>query len=98
MDAKTATIEAARLVSAERAREQEVEGYTAEHDDQHTKGQLAMAAAAYALASTPNVGWASQWWPWNPHGFKPEDPLTSLVKAGALIQAAIERWLRAGDL
>lgn len=36
-------------IAAERRRQIEVEGYTAEHDDNHDKGELAGAAAAYAL-------------------------------------------------
>ena len=36
------------LIAAERTRQKEVEGWTAEHDDKHTDGGLALAAAVYA--------------------------------------------------
>jgi hypothetical protein len=39
-------------VAAERARQIEVEGYDAAHDDEHTDGSIAAAAAAYALAAS----------------------------------------------
>jgi len=39
---------AARDVLAERARQVSVEGWTPEHDDKHTDGSLAAAAACYA--------------------------------------------------
>jgi hypothetical protein len=36
------------LIAEERKRQIEQEGYTAEHDDRHENGELAMAAACYA--------------------------------------------------
>jgi len=36
---------------SERNRQTLVEGYTTSHDDEHTEGQLALLAAAYALSS-----------------------------------------------
>jgi hypothetical protein len=38
-------------VLAERKRQQEVEGWTPEHDDQHGRGEMALAAACYAAHS-----------------------------------------------
>ncbi len=47
---------AASDVLAERQRQIEVEGWTAEHDDAHTLGQMARAAAAYAyLGALPDI-------------------------------------------
>ncbi|WP_101339735.1 hypothetical protein [Cereibacter azotoformans] len=40
---------AAQDVLAERARQISVEGWTPEHDDEHTLGELGLAAALYAL-------------------------------------------------
>lgn len=37
-----------KLIEAERLRQIEVEGYTAEHDDQHQDGELALVAALFA--------------------------------------------------
>lgn len=42
-------------IRTERQRQVEVEGWTAEHDDDHIGGQLARAGAAYAIqGSTPH--------------------------------------------
>ncbi|MFA4834827.1 MAG: hypothetical protein WC749_01980 [Dehalococcoidia bacterium] len=38
-------------ILSERDRQTSVEGYTPAHDDEHTEGQLALLAAAYALSS-----------------------------------------------
>jgi hypothetical protein len=40
--------DAARDVLAERVRQQSKEGWTPEHDDEHTSGEMALAAACYA--------------------------------------------------
>lgn len=36
------------LISNERQRQKDVEGWTTEHDDEHTDGSLALAAVCYA--------------------------------------------------
>lgn len=46
--------QAARDVLAERRRQIEAEGWTPEHDDEHTDFSLARAAAAYAYGSSVN--------------------------------------------
>jgi hypothetical protein len=45
-----AQTKAARDVLAERRRQVEAEGWTSEHDDAHGKGEIARAAATYAMA------------------------------------------------
>lgn len=90
----------ARLLLDERARQVVVEGWTPEHDDEHTQGELAMAAASYAIHGNRGDGhpwrppsmwpWASEWW--KP---TPDDRMRELVKAGALILAEIARLQRA---
>ena len=42
---------ALEAIIQERIRQTMVEGYTPAHDDEHTEGQLALLAAAYALSS-----------------------------------------------
>lgn len=79
----------------ERQRQIEQEGWTPEHDDQHGQGELAMAAACYALDCT-NLDFSDckrplSFWPWAPGWWKPGDRRRMLVKAGALILAEIER-------
>ncbi|EPL7658896.1 TPA: hypothetical protein ACID0O_000844 [Pseudomonas aeruginosa] len=89
-------------VQAERRRQVEAEGWTPEHDDGHSHGQMARAAACYALAcsSAPNDGTAallvSLAWPWDEQWWKPSTARRDLIKAGALVLAEIERLDRAG--
>ncbi|HHM4457037.1 TPA: hypothetical protein ACRMJ8_000112 [Pseudomonas aeruginosa] len=88
-------------VQAERKRQVEVEGWTPEHDDAHSHGQIARAAACYALAgsSAPNDGTAallvSLAWPWDEQWWKPSTARRDMVKACALALAEIERLDRA---
>ncbi|HHK3701764.1 TPA: hypothetical protein ACQSOV_004695 [Pseudomonas aeruginosa] len=88
-------------VQAERRRQVEAEGWTPEHDDEHSHGQMARAAACYALAgsSAPNDGTAallvSLAWPWDEQWWKPSNARRDLVKACALALAEIERLDRA---
>ncbi|WP_435609862.1 hypothetical protein [Pseudomonas knackmussii] len=87
-------------VLAERRRQIHVEGFSLEHDDEHHRGELAMAAACYAeeafcqLRDPDRLPEISQivpeFWPWEPTWWKPSlDARKNLVKAGALILAAI---------
>ena len=88
---------AARDVLAERRRQVESEGWTAGHDDTHSEGQLAEAAACYALNAARNrqanfMGW----WPWSRDWWKPKGQRRDLVRAAALLVAEIERLDRQG--
>lgn len=84
-------------IREERARQVAVEGWTPAHDDQHTGGDLAAAAAAYAFsaytATTPRYLAAdpSGFWPWDVSWWKPRGARRDLVRAAALIVAEIER-------
>ena len=84
-------------VVAERTRQISVEGWTPEHDDAHTDGQLAQAAACYANEAAradrtdPRRDGAPPSWPWSRDQWKPKDRRHDLVRAGALIIAEIER-------
>ncbi len=86
-------------VMAERDRQENVEGFTADHDDQYDDGQLERAAASYALFDCRRVGhwfindiwaWSSKWW-------KPRSHRENLVRAAALLIAAIEKIDRASS-
>ncbi|MFU8299363.1 LysM peptidoglycan-binding domain-containing protein [Pseudomonas aeruginosa] len=89
-------------VQAERLRQVEAEGWMPEHDDAHSHGEMARAAACYALAgsSAPNDGTAallvSLAWPWDEQWWKPTSARRDLIKACALGLAEIERLDRAG--
>lgn len=88
----------ADLIAAERKRQIEAEGWTPEHDDQHDDGELARAAAAYALVAgagpTKQADEAEQWWPFDDDWKPSEDEIRNLAKAGALIAAEIDRLQR----
>ncbi len=85
-------------IATERQRQIEVEGWSPEHDDEHGAGEMAAAAATYALgAAFPQKTrlWLMRYWPWAPVWWKPRGPRKDLVRAGALIVAEIERLDRA---
>ena len=88
-------------IAAERRRQIEEEGWTAEHDGaEHAPGDLALAAACYAKHATRSDAARQYWkdegkepkrWPWASHWWKPKDRRRDLVRAGALIAAEIDR-------
>jgi len=89
------------LIAEERRRQVDAEGWTHEHDDSdaHEYGEIATAAACYALPYDLREierGVPVQW-PWETAWWKPtpKDRIRELVKAGALIVAEIERLQRA---
>lgn len=93
---------AIELITAERARQVDVEGWTPEHDAEHDSDDLARAAACYALPRR----WRDplfvepqcppKQWPWEGRYWKPTpaDRVRELVKSGALIAAEIDRIRR----
>lgn len=90
----------ALAVLAERQRQVDGEGWTAEHDDQHEPGEMAAAGAAYAL----NTRWRRSGsagvlplavWPWSSDWWRPTTFRRDLVKSAALIIAEGERHDRA---
>ncbi|ELF2006291.1 ead/Ea22-like family protein [Salmonella enterica] len=87
-------------VIAERFRQQSVEGWTPEHDDEHCNGELAMAAVCYINETgTVNRNGGKPWgWPWDASWWKPDCRRRNLVKSGALIMAEIERIDRAASI
>lgn len=84
---------AAQDVLAERERQITSEGWTPEHDDEHAGGELARAAACYAIAEEGDPIPAG--WSWAPEWWKPRDRRRNQVKAAALMLAEIERTDRA---
>ena len=87
-------------VIQERIRQQREEGWTIEHDDNHDRGEMAQAAAAYALHAvafqhadekTYQIKAHHPVWPWSRKWWKPKNSRRDLVRAGALIIAEIER-------
>jgi len=90
--------QAALDVLAERRRQIEAEGWTPEYDDKHSAGEMAKAAACYALVSAGfNPDAMINVWPWHRLWWRPRDKRRNLVKAAALILAEIERLDRAAE-
>lgn len=93
---------AAEDVLNERQRQLEREHWNTEHDDLHTKQELADAAATYAVYGdfhgAPNH-FAEKMWPagWDRTFLKPSDHRRNCVKAAALLLAEIERIDRAAQ-
>jgi hypothetical protein len=77
-------------VAMERARQKLVEGWTVEHDDEHSDGAMAIAAACYCMSYGPTGG-VPLAWPWDREWWKPKDRRRNLVRAAALLVAEIER-------
>lgn len=84
------------LIAAERKRQIEVEGWTAEHDAENP-GELALAAACYATPAEYRDyemhHTAPTLWPWESRWWKPGDRIRELSKAGALIAAELDRLI-----
>lgn len=92
--------DALEAFAVERERQIHEKGYTTSHDDEHVKGEIASAAAWWAIPpeAVPEASdyvWPSDW-------SVPEMPLTptiserkrQLAKAGALLMAEWERLTR----
>lgn len=85
-------------IAAERQRQIDSEGWSADRDDGYAVAELAKAAAAYTLSACGFTSDAArEMWPrsWSVRWWKPTTPRRDLVKAGALIAAEIERLDRA---
>lgn len=91
-------------VHHERMRQITLEEFSRERDDHWQAGELALAAATYAISAAPAdalndedllADTMESIWPWEATWLKPTDPRRDLVKAGALIAAEIERLDRA---
>lgn len=90
-------------IRAERERQIAEEGWTYEHDDKHSGGQLAAAAACYAApfrVFRPEFQYGRggvqfiayvDGWPFADKWWKPSRRRRNLLKAAALIVAEIER-------
>ena len=84
-------------IAAKRMRQILVEGFDAAHDDQHDRGELALAAACYALATTDCTDKSlvhESLWPFERKWWKPKGRRHNLEVAGALLAAELDRLQR----
>lgn len=75
-------------------------GYDQAHDNEHPLINLVLAASCYGgvafsvlYGNSPLAAqrYYAPVWPWQPESFKPRDTRANLVKAAALLLAAIDR-------
>lgn len=94
-------------IANERQRQKGDEGWTEAHDDAYRNYELERAAASYAfpvweireserqqLMGLNPIALKSRppkMWPWSAQWWKPKSKRANLIRAGALIVAAIER-------
>lgn len=85
----------AYMIAVERERQVKDEGYNAEHDQVHEPMTLARAAVSYILYNDEKKRKIAKttYWPWEDKYYKPRDMKRNLVRAGALVAAAIDRLL-----
>ena len=80
------------LIAEERRRQIEEEGFDAEHDSLNSVDDLCAAAIAYAMCDIAgNEDVAEENWPWDSIWWKPKGRRKNLVRAAALLAAAIDR-------
>ena len=90
------------LITQERQRQIDAEGWTPEHDDQHERAELTNAARSYAKTAAyqivglvPRAAVPREWPDGDVAWWRPApDAVRNLVKAGALIAAEIDRIQR----
>jgi len=80
----------ADLIREERRRQIEVEGYDAKHDFNEPLNNIVAAAVSYAMVDIDKQE-AEAWWNWDFKYWKPKDRKRNLVRAGALIAAALDK-------
>lgn len=81
------------LIKEERERQIKEEGYNEIHDSFHDVDEFVKAAISYSIIDLKDSqeNYAYAWWPWHETSWKPKDRLRNLVRAGALIAAALDR-------
>jgi hypothetical protein len=92
----------AELIAVERQRQIDFEGWTLEHDDGHSRGELATAAACYAihpLDRSNNVGGFGRslplvphaLWPWDRESWKPVGAIHMALERGGIYSPVYAR-------
>jgi len=95
-----ASVVALADIARERVRQISREGWTPEHDDAHSRGELAVAGGCYAIHAhevpSPEARAmpAPKAWPWEAKWWKPSSPARDCERAGALVIAEMARHYR----
>jgi hypothetical protein len=94
-------IDAFNLITAERQRQIDVEGWSEAHDDEHEDGEMFKAAIFYFANAVGNPitfspDGAPLGWPWDARWWKPKGYDRDLIRAGALCVAERDRLQRMG--
>lgn len=88
------------IIAEERKRQVSKEGFTGMHDKRHVNGELANAAALYAMTKDRKKtlkkwgqSYLSYFWTFEKAWYKPtpKNRIKELAKAGAMIAAEIDR-------
>jgi len=87
----------AEIISAERQRQIEEEGYTAEHDAEHEYWDLLDAASCYLWSAQQEPKGHTELeaplqWPWDRDWWKPKTRFHDMKRCGALVAAALDRF------
>lgn len=82
-----------KLIEQERNRQITEEGYDYEHDRQESLEELLRAAVCYTKVNYEPVERFDWPYSWDYRYWKPTNTLRNLQKAGALIAAAIDKYL-----
>lgn len=94
------------IIARERQRQVTEEGYTPDHDDEHINGELAIAAACYAVGDDVTncevkyvdgdgmIDIDGDAFPWPEHDSRNQPRDRRLAIAGALIAAELDREMR----
>lgn len=87
-----------REIAKERVRQVTKEGWSEQHDDRYTNGELSRAAGSYVLHKYVEGAPPPMSWPWPDEWWKPskDSKYKDLIKAAALIVAELERMRREG--
>lgn len=90
-----AAVQVTAALLDERRRQQEVEGWTPDHDADHQGGELARCAAAYLMAGPHDAerghALGRSLWEFAGKDYRPSDLWRNLVRGGALLIAEMER-------
>jgi hypothetical protein len=83
----------AALIAAECVRQVSAEGWTAEHDDAHADGSLALAGAVYAWPGQRPL-FVKKAWPWDRLWFKPTMPEVEPARCSCRSVGECNHWGR----